>query len=211
MKIPRTKGSKNKKTLLKEKKLHSTPVVRSETDVPVVVIPEVRHKLAIRLFTLEKRVHDDFMKLLSEYKDPKLYESYIVNEIMVKYLSGKIKIPKPDPDRIRDYMSAYGSVGLEPGTSVEEIEEFDLKAANKLIHKKTNSFVQFQYPIVVDPDVKTSMLGVGTNSTSYTMNECLKLYIIGDIKIDVRDFKLKDWEPEYRYVIRKKKRSEDEK
>ncbi len=207
MKIPRKKGSKNKKTLLKEK-ASKKPVSKVEVDISEVVIPDVKHRLAMRLFTLEKRVHDDVMKLLSEYKDPKLYESYIVNEIMVKFLNDKIKLPHPDVERVRDYMSAYGSVGFEPGTSSKELDE--LKSANRLIHKKSNSFIQFQYPIVVDPDIKTSMLGRGS-STSYIMNECLKLYIIGEIKIDIRDFKFKEWEPEYRYAIRKyEKKSEDE-
>jgi hypothetical protein len=208
VKIPRKKGSKNKKTLLKEK-VSNKSISKVEVDIPEVVIPDVKHRLAMRSFTLEKKVHDDFMKLLSEYKDPKLYESYIVNEIMVKFLNDKIKLSHPDVGRLRDYMSAYGSVGFEPGTLSKELDE--LKSANRLIHKKSNSFIQFQYPIVVDPDVKTSMLGRGNSSTSYIMNECLKLYVIGEIKIDIRDFKLKEWEPEYRYAIRKyEKKSEDE-
>lgn len=205
MKIPRTKGSKNKKTLLKGKVSTLSNLSEKLPELPIL---EVRHKLTFRLFTLEKKVHDDFMKSLSEFNDPKLYESYIVNEIMVKYLDGKIKVPSPDKERLYDYMSAYGSVGFEPGsTPPDAMDEF--KAANKLINKKSNSFIQYQYPIVVDPEIKTSMLGKGDSSTSYLINECLKLYIIGQIKIDVRDFKLKDWEPDYRYVIRKKKKSED--
>lgn len=170
VKIPRTKGAKNKKTLLKEKVFQKTSSVKSDKIVlPELLIPKVRHRLAFRLFTLEKKVHDDFMKSLSEFSDPKLYESYIVNEIMVKYLNGKISVPSPDKERLYDYMSAYGHVGFEPGsTPPDAMDEF--KAANRLISRQSNSFVQFQYPIVVDPEVKTSMLGRGDISTSYLIN-----------------------------------------
>lgn len=208
VKIPRTKGSKNKKTLLKEKVSHKTSGVVVEKDLPEIPNPELKHRLAFRLFTLEKKVHDDFIKHITQFGDPKLYESYIVNEIMVRYIDGKIKVSKPDKERLYDYMSVYGTVGFEPGTVTEEMDDFDLKSANKLIHKKSNSFIQFQYPIVVDPEVKLSMLGK-VDSISYLINECLKLYVLGELKIDTRDFKIKEWEPEYRYTIKKKRKSED--
>jgi hypothetical protein len=205
--IPRTKGSKNKKTLLKEQKIQKIVSEKIKTTgKPVVaesiVIPEEpKQRMALRLFTLEKKVHDDFIKHISQLGDPTLYESYIVNEIMTKYLNGKIKLPKADPDRLREYMWAYGHVGLEPGTKVDEMDEF--KAANRLIHRTTTSFIQYQYPIIVDPDIKTSI-----NNPSYTINECLKLYMNGNIKVDIRDFRVREWEPRFRYILKKKFKDE---
>lgn len=203
-KIPRTKGAKNKKTILKEKKLQKTinekiklngkPVLPE----PIVIPEEPKQRMVLRLFILEKKVHDDFMNHIVQLGDPKLYESYIVNEIMTKYVNGKIKLPKVDFERLHDYMLAFGRVGFEPGV-VHEFDEF--KTANRLIHKKQNSFIQYQYAIVVDPDIKLSMSK--TISTSYLMNELLKLYIIGEIKIDLRDFRIKEWELKYKYVIKK--------
>ena len=199
-KIPRTKGAKNKKTILKEKKLQKnvTDKVISSTPIEPVIFEEPKHRIALRLFTLEKKVHDDFINHIAQLGDSKLYESYIVNEIMTKYVNGKIKLPKIDRNRVNDYMLAFGRVGFEPGV-IHEFDEF--KAANRLIHKKQNSFIQYQYAIVVDPDIKLSMSG--DVSTSYLVNELLKLYIIGDIKIDLRDFRIKEWEPKYKYVIKK--------
>lgn len=208
MTIPRTKGSKNKKTLLKEqasKNKDKSDGKRKVIEGPSIIIPafeEPKQRVAVRLFTLEKTVHDEFIKHISQFGDPKLYESYIVNEIMNKYVDKKIKLPKPDLERLHDYMMAYGHVGFEPGTKVDEIDEF--KAANRLIHRRTNSFIQYQYPIIVDIDIKTSV-----DNPSYTINECLKLYIIGNIKIDVRDFKIREWEPKYKYVLKKKAKGDN--
>jgi hypothetical protein len=204
--VGRTKGAKNKKTLLKEKTLKnkdkldgkrkSVETSKEESPIIIPVFEEPKERLAVRLFTLEKTVHDDFIKHISQFGDPKLYESYIVNEIMKKYLDKKIKLPKPDLERLYDYMMAYGHVGFEPGTKGNEVDEF--KAANRLIHRQTNSFVQYQYPIIVDIDIKSSI-----NNPSYTINECLKLYIIGDIKIDMRPFRIKEWEPRFKYILKK--------
>jgi hypothetical protein len=205
----RTKGAKNKKTLLKEKKIQKIVNDKIKTTgkpvvVESIVIPdEPKQRIALRLFTLEKRVHDDFIKFISQFGDPKLYESYIVNELMVKYTTGKIKPLKIDKHRLSDYMRAYGHVGFESGTVVEELT--DLKAANRLLHKPQNSFIQFQYPIVVDHDVKSTF----RESPSYIVNELLKMYIKDEIKIDMRDFRIKEWEPKYKYVL--KKQSKDEK
>jgi hypothetical protein len=206
-KIPRTKGAKNKKTLLKEKKIQKivNDTIKT-TGKPVVVesivIPEEpKQRIAIRLFTLEKKVHDDFIKYVSQFGDSKLYESYIVNELMVKYTTGKIKPLKIDKQRLGDYMRAYGHVGFEAGTVVEELTE--LKAANRLLHKPQNSFIQFQYPIVVDHDVKSTF----RESPSYVVNELLKMYIKEEIKVDTRDFRIKEWEPKYKYVIKKESKS----
>jgi hypothetical protein len=150
---------------------------------------------------LEKKVHDDFITHISQLGDPKLYESYIVNELMIKYTTGKIKPLKIDRQRINDYMRAYGHVGFEYGTVVEELTE--LKAANRLLHKPQNSFIQFQYPIVVDSDIKSTI----RESPSYIVNELLKMYIKEEIKIDIRDFRIKEWEPKYKYVIKKESKS----
>jgi hypothetical protein len=202
--MPRTKGAKNKKTLLKEKKLQKTVDIKIKSDgksvvvEPIVIIEEPKQRMALRLFTLEKKVHDDFINHISQLGDSKLYESYIVNEIMTKYVNGKIKLPKIDLDRLHEYMLAFGKVGFEPDI-IHEVDEF--KAANRLIHRKQNSFIQYQYAIVVDPDIKLSMSS--DISTSYLVNELLKLYIIGNIKIDLRDFRIKEWEPKYKYVVKK--------
>lgn len=186
----RTKGAKNKKTLLKEKKSEQKPIP------DIIAIEEPKQKIVMRLFTLEKSVHDDFINHISQFGDPKLYESYIVNEIITKYVDKKIKLPTPDRDRLIDYMSAYGHVGFEPGTK-DVIDEF--KTANRLIRKSsTNSLVQYQYPIVVDAYIKTSV-----TNPSYVVNECLKLYVIGDIKIDMRPFRIREWEPRYKYALKK--------
>jgi len=202
--MPRTKGAKNKKTLLKEKKLQKTGNENIKLNEPVsiesIVIPEEpKDHTALRLFTLERKVHDDFMKHISQFGDPKFYESYIVNEIMINYINGKIKLPKIDVERLHDYMLAFGKVGFEPGTAYEA-DEF--KTANRLIHKKQNSFIQYQYVIIVDPDIKLSMSK--TVSVSYLVNELLKLYIIGEIKIDFHDSHIKEWETKYNYVLKKR-------
>lgn len=200
--IGRTKGAKNKKTLLKEQKIQKIINEKTKTSgKPVVAesifIPEEpKQRLAIRLFTLEKKVHDDFIKYISQFGDPKLYESYIVNELMTKYVNGKIKLPKVDPNRLREYMLAYGHVGFEPGTKVDDIDEF--KAANRLIHRASTSFIQYQYPIIVDIDIKSSV-----NNPSYTINECLKLYMDNVIKIDIRDFRIRDWDLKYKPALKK--------
>lgn len=204
MSIPRTKGSKNKKTLAKEK-LQETTIVKQD-----VIIEEPKQKLALRLFTLEKSVHDNFIKHVSQFGDPKLYESYIVNEIMVKYVNGKIKLPQVDLSRMHEYMSAYGHVGYDPSESkeFEEVDEF--KVANRLLSRKgINSFVQYQYPIIVDPDIKMCIPSNGL-STSYVVNELLKLYVIENIKVDTRDFRLKEWEPMYKSAVRKLKNKKDD-
>lgn len=194
----RTKGAKNKKTLLKEKKSEQ----KQQFNVPEsITIEEPKQRLDIRLFTLEKIVHDNFIKHISQFGDPKLYESYIVNEIMTKYINGKIKLPKADPNKLREYMLAYGHVGFEPGVKVDDIDEF--KAANRLIHRASTSFIQYQYPIIVDIDIKSSV-----NNPSYTINECLKLYMDNTIKIDIRDFRIKEWELKYKYVLKKKSKDE---
>ena len=202
--MPRTKGSKNKKTLLKEQKLHK---VDGNLNKLIIVEPviheEPKQRVAVRLFTLEKKVHDDFINHISYLRDLKLYESYIVNELMVKYTSGKIKPLKIDKQRLIDYMKAYGHVGFESSTVVEELTE--LKAANRLLNKPQNSFIQFQYPIVVDHDIKSSL----RESPSYVVNELLKMYINDEIKIDIRDFRIKEWEPKYKYAA--KKAAKDEK
>jgi hypothetical protein len=207
-KIPRTKGAKNKKTLLKEKKLQKTVDAKVKSDgkqvdvEPIVIPEEPKQRMALRLFTLEKKVHDDFMNYIFQLGDPKLYESYIVNEIMTKYVNGKIKLPKIDRDKLHEYMLAFGKVGFEPDV-IHEVDEF--KAANRLIHRKQNSFIQYQYAIVVDPDIKLSMSK--TISTSYLVNELLKLYSADAIKIDLRDFRIKEWEPKYKYVMKKESKS----
>lgn len=198
----RTKGAKNKKTLLKEQKIQKIVGEQTKTNgkpvvVESIVIPEEpKQRLAVRLFTLEKKVHDDFIKYISQFGDPKLFESYIVNELMIKYINGKIKLPEIDSNKLREYMLAYGHVGFEPGTKVDDIDEF--KAANRLIHRASTSFIQYQYPIIVDIDIKSSM-----NNPSYTMNECLKLYIDNSIKIDIRDFRIKEWELKYKHALKK--------
>jgi hypothetical protein len=199
----RTKGAKNKKTILKEKKLQKniTEKIISGKPIEPVVVEEPKQRIAIRLFTLEKKVHDDFIKYVSQFGDPKLYESYIVNELMVKYTTGKIKPLKIDKQRLSDYMMAYGHVGFEAGTVVEELTE--LKAANRLLHKPQNSFIQFQYPIIVDHDVKSTL----TESPSYVVNELLKMYIKEEIKVDTRDFRIKEWEPKYKYIMKKELKS----
>jgi len=202
--IPRTKGSKNKKTIAKEK-LQEVSV----SDKPII-IEEPKQKLALRLFTLEKVVHDNFIKHISQFKDPKLYESYIVNELMVKYVNGKIKLPLIDTPRMHDFMMAYGHVGFDPSESKELYEVDEFKIANRLLSRKgVNSFIQYQYPIIVDPDIKTCMSSKGL-STSYIMNELLKLYVIEHIKVDVRDFKIKEWELMYKSALKKLKIKEDE-
>lgn len=199
----RTKGAKNKKTLLIEKKLQKVEInTDSKQEVVPFILEEPKERVALRLFTLEKKVHDDFIKFISQFGDPKLYESYIVNELMVKYLNGKIKLPKIDKSVVNDYMLAYGHVGFESGTVVEELSE--LKAANRLLHKPQNSFIQFQYPIIVDPNVKNSLM----ESPSFIINECLKLYIKELIKVDTRDYKIREWEPKYKSVLRKKARQD---
>ena len=199
--VGRTKGAKNKKTILKEKKLQKTvseKIKSNDKSVEPTIIEEPKQRMALRLFTLEKKVHDDFIIHISQLGDPKLYESYIVNELMVKYTSGKIKPLKIDKQRLIDYMKAYGHVGFESGTVVEELTE--LKAANRLLNKPQNSFIQFQYPIVVDHDIKSSL----RESPSYVVNELLKMYINDEIKIDLRDFHIKEWEINYNYAIKKK-------
>ena len=148
-------------------------------------------------------MHDDFITHISQLGDPKLYESYIVNELMVKYTSGKIKPLKIDRQRMSDYMRAYGHVGFESDKVVEELTE--LKAANRLLNKPQNSFIQFQYPIIVDSDIKSAL----RESPSYVVNELLKMYINDEIKIDIRDFRIKEWEPKYKYAV--KKAAKDEK
>jgi len=207
MGVGRTKGAKNKKTILKEKKLQKTVSEKIKSNdksvESIVIIEEPKQRMALRLFTLEKKVHDDFIIHISQLGDPKLYESYIVNELMVKYTSGKIKPLKIDKQRLIDYMKAYGHVGFESGTVVEELTE--LKAANRLLNKPQNSFIQFQYPIVVDHDIKSSL----RESPSYVVNELLKMYINDEIKIDIRDFRIKEWEPKYKYAV--KKAAKDEK
>lgn len=201
MTIPRTKGSKNKKTLLKERSLENVGGrIKNAQNFPVTpVFEEEKEHVDVRLFTLEKSVHDAFIKHISQFGDPQLYESYIVNEIVTKIVNGKLKLPVIDKSRLYDYMLGYGKVGFEPGTIIDdEISEF--KAANRLIHKGiTNSFIQYQYPIIVDIDIKSSI----KVSPSYIVNECLKLYNIGDIKIDLRDFKVRGWEIKYNRVVKK--------
>lgn len=201
--IPRTKGSKNKKTLLKEKNVTEIRGRVEQTNDPVI-IPEFhdytpKQRVSVRLFTLEKTIHDSFMKDLSHYENPKLYESYIVNEMMTGIVNKKIKLPTPDAERLRDYMSGYGKVGFED----DKVDEF--KAANRLVHKTVNSFIQYQYPIIVDIDIKASLQG----SPSYIINECLKLYNIGEIKIDISDFKIKEWELMYKYALKKSLKDEN--
>ena len=194
--MSRTKGAKNKKTLLKEK-LHNKIIV------PVEILPdEPKLKLALRLFTLEKKVHDDFIAHIKKFGDCKLYESYIINELMIKYIDRKIKL-KVDVALMYDYMSVYGKIGFEPTGELSELEEF--KAANRLLSRKTNSFIhQYQYAVFVDPDVKVSIqMYFPKYNTSYIINELLKLYIKDEIKIDTRDFKLKEWKPLYQYAMRK--------
>lgn len=205
MSIPRTKGSKNKKTLIKEKVQGVTSSVKPD----IVVIEEPKQKLALRLFTLEKSVHDNFIKHISQFGDTKLYESYIVNEIMVKYIAGKIKPLNIDISRMNEYILAYRHVGYDP-SEVKEFGEIDeLKSANKLVARKDiNSFVQYKYPIVVDPDIKLSM--ASKFSTSYVINELLKLYMIGNITIDTRNFRLQEWEQMYKATIRRLKNKKDE-
>jgi hypothetical protein len=202
--IPRTKGSKNKKTLAKEKSKEIITVNK-----PTVVIEEPKQKLALRLFTLEKSVHDNFIKHLLQFGDPKLYESYIVNEIMIKYVNGKIKPLQIDVIRMNEYVSAYRHVGYDPSESKEFNEADEFKSANKLVARKDiNSFVQYKYPIIVDPDIKLSMLS--KFSQSYVMNELLKLYIIGNITVDTRNFRLQEWEQMYKATIRRLKNKKDE-
>ena len=199
--ISRTKGSKNKKTLLKESVIEKIDGnLLYVTTNSINGYDELKQRIALRLFTLEKKVHDDFIKYISHFGNIKLYESYIINEIMIKYVNGKIGLLKIDMYKMHDYMLAYGHVGFEQNG--KESDEF--KSANKLIHKKINSFVQYQYPIIVDPDLKTSMMAKGF-STSYVINELLKLYIIGDIKIDLQEIRIKEWENRYNYVIKNNK------
>lgn len=193
MRIPRTKGSKNKKTLLKEK------LQETKSDGPIHVIERPEERIALRLFILERKVHDDFIRYISQFGDSKLYESYIVNEIMIKYIRGKIKLPQVDIERMHDFMMGYGNVGFEP--DVKTVSD-EFKIANRLLAKKsTNSFVQYQYKIFVDPDVKLSMLS--KFSPSYVVNELLKLYITGNIKIDMRDFRIKEWKVKYDHISKK--------
>jgi hypothetical protein len=198
VRIPRTKGAKNKKTLLKEKLLQDAKSDKS------ISLEKPEQKIALRLFTLEKKVHDDFINYISQFGDPKLYESYIVNELMVKYINNKLKLVKVDVGRMHNFMMAYGHVGFEPDIvkTLNEIDEF--KNANRLLARKNNSFVQYQYPIFVDPDVKTSMMSKGY-STSYAVNELLKMYVEGNIKINMRISRIKEWKIKYDYVVKKYK------
>lgn len=208
--IPRTKGAKNKKTIAKERVSQEYAII--ERPVDIIVKEEPKQRLALRLFTLEREVHDNFIHYISQFgSDNKLYESYIINEIMNKYVNGKIKFPKIDIDLMHDFMTAYGHVGFEPGVSNEFDEMDEFKHANRLMSRRSNnSFVhQYQYPIIVDPDIKTSMLAKGY-STSYIINELLKMYIDGNIKIDVRDFRIREWEPMYKSAIRRSKQKKDD-
>jgi len=221
--IPRTKGAKNKKTIAKEKLQESKTITKSVKSITKeklqesktiiksiepVMNEEPKQRVALRLFTLEKRVHDNFINYISQFGDPKLYESYIVNELMVKYINNKIKLPKVDVERMHDFMMAYGHVGFEPGSSVEFDEMDEFKHANRLMARKnTNSFVQYQYPIAVDTDVKTSMMSKGF-STSYAVNELLKMYVEESIKVNLRDSRIREWEPKYKYAIRKPKKKD---
>jgi hypothetical protein len=199
--MSRTKGAKNKKTLLKEK-------VHKEI-IPAKVSPdEPKLKLALRLFTLERKVHDDFIIYITKFGDPKLYESYIINELMIKYIDRKIKL-KIDVALMHDYMSVYGKIGFEPTGKPGELTELEeFKAANRLLARTTNSFIrQYQYAVFVDPDVKVSM-HFSKYNTSYIINELLKLYIKDEIKIDTRDFRIREWEPLYQYAMKKKLKEE---
>lgn len=233
--ISRTKGAKNKKTIAKEKLQESKidikltakkerlqskkPVVKQKLQekkiitkpvkpIEPVINEEPKQRVALRLFTLEKRVHDNFINYISQFGDPKLYESYIVNELMVKYINNKIKLPKVDVERMHDFMMVYGHVGFEPGSSVEFDEMDEFKHANRLMARKnTNSFVQYQYLIAVDTDIKTSMMSKGF-STSYVVNELLKMYVEESIKVNLRDSRISEWEPKYKYAMRKSKKKE---
>ena len=163
----RKPGSKNKKTILKEKKtnvikddyksesmIKKSEVITDEDDIEEIVsrepIFEVKDRFALREFNLEKDVHDQSINKISLLGDTDIYESFIMNEIMKQYVNGEIKLPNIDNNKMYDYMRGYNSIIREPDFNKESTEKLELRAANRLLSKAMNGFIQYKYIVCVD-------------------------------------------------------------
>lgn len=206
----RKPGSKNKKTLLKNKieipskedvTINITPKEDVIIDTPLQSDQSGKSVLALRSFNLEKCTYDTFIETLKEFGgNIGIYKSYIINEIMKQYVSGIIILPNPDREDMIDYMMCYWDVLPEPINEPKDEVDIEFRNANLLVQKLDTKYILVKSYVYVDRDTKSDMMTF-PNNTSYAMNKLLKLYNKKEIVINYDDFE--KFKRRYKYIIKK--------
>jgi hypothetical protein len=194
--------------------VESKPVIISNEPVaPIVIEDPDRIKLELRIFNLEKHVHESFMNKISKDctdKDVKICESYIINELMKLYLSRNIKLDPQPSDVVYNYMQNFSLLSEEPSSDFKESAEMsEFKLANRRMSKFNNDLVQHKYKVYVDPDAKLFMMSFPLNP-SFAMNELLKIYNRNEVELHTDIMFLERFKRRYKYVSSKKVDTKDE-